>query len=71
MPPEITQHTIVLDFNDCEQLEAAFVEHGDSIACVMVEPIAGNMNLVRSTPDFIAACDRYVTATARCWCSTR
>jgi glutamate-1-semialdehyde 2,1-aminomutase len=54
VPPEITQHTIVLDFNDCNQLEAAFAAHGDEIACVIVEPIAGNMNLVRSTPEFIA-----------------
>ncbi len=54
VPPEITQHTIVLDFNDCDQLEAAFAAHGDEIACVIVEPIAGNMNLVRSTPEFIA-----------------
>ncbi len=54
VPPEITQHTLVLDFNDCEQLETAFAEHGDAIACVMVEPIAGNMNLVRSTPEFVA-----------------
>lgn len=54
VPPEITQHTIVLDFNDCAQLEAAFAAHPDEIACVIVEPIAGNMNLVRSTPEFIA-----------------
>jgi len=54
VPPEITQHTIVLEFNDCEQLETAFAAHGDEIACVIVEPIAGNMNLVRSTPEFIA-----------------
>ena len=54
VPPEITQHTMVLDYNDCAQLEAAFAEHGDAIACVIVEPIAGNMNLVRATPEFIA-----------------
>ncbi len=54
VPPEITQHTIVLDYNHCEQLETAFAEYGDAIACVIVEPIAGNMNLVRSTPECIA-----------------
>ena len=63
VPPEITQHTIVLDFNDCEQLEAAFAIHGDAIACIVVEPIAGNMNLVRSTPEFVACmkslCERH------------
>ncbi len=54
VPPEITQHTLALDYNDCAQLEAAFTEHGDAIACVIVEPIAGNMNLVRATTEFIA-----------------
>ena len=55
VPKELTAHTIVLDYNDCEQLEAAFDAHPDEIACVIVEPIAGNMNLVRATPEFIAA----------------
>lgn len=63
VPLEVTQHTIVLDFNDCDQLEAAFAEHADQIACVIVEPIAGNMNLVRSTPEFVACmqslCERH------------
>ena len=63
VPPEITQHTIVLDYNDCTQLERAFAEHGDAIACVIVEPIAGNMNLVRATPEFVACmrslCERH------------
>jgi len=54
VPPEITQHTIVLDYNDCDRLETAFAEHGADLACVIVEPIAGNMNLVRATPEFIA-----------------
>ena len=54
VPPEITQHTIVLEYNHCERLESAFAEYGDAIACVIVEPIAGNMNLVRSTPEFIS-----------------
>ena len=54
VPPEITMHTLVLDYNDCSQLEKAFAEHGDAIACVIVEPIAGNMNLVRATAEFIA-----------------
>jgi glutamate-1-semialdehyde 2,1-aminomutase len=58
VPPEVTQHTLVLDYNDCEQLEAVFAEQGDAIACVIVEPIAGNMNLVRSTPEFIACMRR-------------
>jgi glutamate-1-semialdehyde 2,1-aminomutase len=53
VPAEITQHTIVLDYNDSTQLEDAFRRHGDDIACVIVEPVAGNMNLVRGTPEFL------------------
>ena len=53
VPPEITQHTVVLDYNDCDQLEQAFKRYPDEIACVMVEPIAGNMNLVRASSEFL------------------
>jgi glutamate-1-semialdehyde 2,1-aminomutase len=63
VPAEITQHTLVLDYNDCQQLEDAFRAHGDDIACVIVEAIAGNMNLVRATPEFLrtmrALCSRH------------
>jgi glutamate-1-semialdehyde 2,1-aminomutase len=55
VPAEITQHTIVLDYNDVAQLEDAFRRHGDDIACVIVEPVAGNMNLVRATAGFLQA----------------
>lgn len=44
--------TIVLPFNGCQQLEDAFHAQGDQIACVMVEPVAGNMGLVMPTPEF-------------------
>ncbi len=53
-PDDITQHTLVLDYNDAQQLRDAFKQHGDDIACVIVEPIAGNMNLVRATPEFLS-----------------
>jgi glutamate-1-semialdehyde 2,1-aminomutase len=53
VPAEITRHTLVLDYNDPQQLEDAFAAHGDDIACVIVEAIAGNMNLVRATPEFL------------------
>ncbi len=55
VPAEITQHTLVLDYNDPQQLVEAFRQHGDDIACVIVEPIAGNMNLVRATAEFLRA----------------
>lgn len=63
VPKEITQHTLVLDYNDVNQLDDVFRLHGDSIACVIVEPVAGNMNLVRARPEFLQAmrdlCSRF------------
>jgi glutamate-1-semialdehyde 2,1-aminomutase len=61
VPAEITQHTLVLDFNDCQQLEDAFRAHPDDIACVMVEAIAGNMNLVRASAEFLQTMRRLCT----------
>jgi len=61
VPAEITQHTLVLDYNEPQQLEDAFQAHGDDIACVMVEPVAGNMNLVRPTAEFLQAMRRLCT----------
>lgn len=55
VPPEFIQHTLVLDFNNIDAVEAAFKAHGDEIACIIVEPIAGNMNLVRPQPGFLEA----------------
>src|SRR5258706_660018 len=49
VPPEITAHTIVLDYNDPALLEAAFKAQGDQIAAVIVKPVAGNMNLGQPT----------------------
>ncbi|WP_374520199.1 glutamate-1-semialdehyde 2,1-aminomutase [Hydrogenophaga sp.] len=53
VPPEVVQHTLVLEYNNVEQIEAAFAEHGADIACVMIEPIAGNMNFVRASVPFV------------------
>jgi glutamate-1-semialdehyde 2,1-aminomutase len=61
VPAEITQHTLALDFNDSQQLEDAFKRHGDDIAAVIVEPVAGNMNLVRATDEFLRAMRRLCT----------
>ena len=55
VPAEITQHTLELDFNDTQQLQDAFKQYGDQIAGVIVEPIAGNMNLVPGSPEFLNA----------------
>ncbi len=53
VPPEVTQHTMVLEYNNVAQLEEAFATHGPELACVMVEPIAGNMNFVRASVPFM------------------
>ena len=53
VPPEVVQHTLVLEFNNLEQIETTFRLQGDSIACVVIEPIAGNMNFVRASVPFI------------------
>jgi glutamate-1-semialdehyde 2,1-aminomutase len=53
VPPEFVAHTIVLDYNDIEGVKAAFKQHGKEIACVIVEPIAGNMNMVKPIAGFL------------------
>ena len=53
VPPEVVQHTLVLEYNDVAQLEEAFSLHGPDIACVIMEPIAGNMNFVRASVPFM------------------
>jgi glutamate-1-semialdehyde 2,1-aminomutase len=53
VPLEVVQHTLVLNYNDVPELEAAFAQHGPQIACVMIEPIAGNMNFVRASVPFM------------------
>ena len=55
VPSDLTQHTIVLPYNDVAALNQAFSEFPDQIAGVILEPIAGNMNLVRATPEFVQA----------------
>ncbi|MFO0121690.1 MAG: glutamate-1-semialdehyde 2,1-aminomutase, partial [Inhella sp.] len=53
VPAEVAQHTLVLPFNDMEALELAFQKHGAELAAVMIEPIAGNMNFVRTQVPFM------------------
>ena len=56
VPPEVVQHTLVLEYNHIGQLEEAFALHGKDIACLMIEPIAGNMNFVRASLPFMKRC---------------
>ena len=53
VPADFAKHTMVLDYNDSAQLEAVFAKMGSTIAAVIVEPVAGNMNLLRATPEFL------------------
>ncbi|QSN61995.1 glutamate-1-semialdehyde 2,1-aminomutase [Caballeronia sp. M1242] len=63
VPADIAKHTTVLEYNNVEQLNEAFAAFGAEIASVIVEPVAGNMNLVRATPEFLNAlrerCNEY------------
>lgn len=53
VPPELANYTTVLSFNDTQQLADAFRSSGDRLAAVIVEPVAGNMNLVAGAPEFL------------------
>lgn len=55
VPAAVAADTIVLPYNDVAALEAVFAEQGDKIAALIVEPIAGNMNLVQPSTEFVAA----------------
>ncbi len=61
VPPEVVQHTLVLEYNNIEQLEDAFKIHGNELACLMIEPIAGNMNFVRASVPFMKRCRELCT----------
>jgi glutamate-1-semialdehyde 2,1-aminomutase len=61
VPPEVVQHTLVLEYNNLEQLEEAFKLHGPELACLMMEPIAGNMNFVRAAVPFVKRCRELCT----------
>ena len=53
VPPEVAAHTLTLNYNDIAGVEALFKEIGNEIACVIVEPVAGNMNLITPVPGFL------------------
>ena len=62
VPADLAQHTLVLDYNDTQQLHDAFAKHGAKIACVIVEPVAGNMNLIAPKLEFLKAMRALCTA---------
>jgi glutamate-1-semialdehyde 2,1-aminomutase len=62
VPKSLASHTVTLNYNDVEQVERVFRQIGAQVACVIVEPVAGNMNCILPAPDFLQAlrseCDR-------------
>ncbi|MEW6728764.1 MAG: glutamate-1-semialdehyde 2,1-aminomutase [Pseudomonadota bacterium] len=63
VPAALAQHTLTLEYNNLAQVEQVFAEKGGEIACVIVEPVAGNMNCIPPKPGFLeglrAVCTRY------------
>ena len=55
VPAQVAAQTVVLDYNDVTQVQNLFAEKGQEIAAVIVEPVAGNMNLVLPAPGFLEA----------------
>ena len=55
VPADFSRHTLVLPYNNVQALQQTFANKGDSIACVIVEPIAGNMNMIPATTEFVRA----------------
>jgi glutamate-1-semialdehyde 2,1-aminomutase len=65
VPADLARHTLVLDYNNADQLADTFARHGERIAAVIVEPVAGNMNLIAPRPGYLQAlrdvCTRHGT----------
>ena len=65
VPAALAEHTITLNHNDIDQVREAFKEVGDEVACIIVEPVAGNMNCIPPVPGFLEGlrevCDEYGT----------
>ncbi len=63
VPASLAEHTITLSYNDLQQVEQAFAEIGDQIACIIIEPVAGNMNCIPPLPGFLeglrTVCDKH------------
>ena len=62
VPASLADHTITLSYNNIEQVRETFAEIGDQIACIIVEPVVGNMNCVPPIPGFLQALRECCTA---------
>lgn len=61
VPASLAEHTITLSYNDLDEVEACFEEIGSQIACIIVEPVAGNMNCIPPQPGFLDTLRRVCT----------
>lgn len=61
VPAGLADHTITLEFNNSDDVDATFAELGDQVACIIVEPVAGNMNMVPPAPGFLEALRKHCT----------
>ena len=61
VPLDVVKDTLVLEYNHIAQLEEAFTLHGSNVACLMIEPICGNMNFVRASVPFMQRCRELCT----------
>ena len=63
IPADFAQHTLTMEYNNLGSVEQAFAEHGEDIACIIVEPVAGNMNCIPPVDGFLeglrSICDKY------------
>ncbi len=53
VPADFARHTLTADFNDLDSVRQLFAEYGEDIACIIVEPVAGNMNCIPPLPGFL------------------
>ncbi len=63
IPADFAKHTLTMEYNNLDSVAQAFAEHGDDIACIIVEPVAGNMNCIPPVEGFLEGlrdiCDKY------------
>lgn len=63
IPADVAKHTLTVTYNDLDSVAEIFAEVGDQIACIIVEPVAGNMNCIPPVPGFLEGlrriCDDY------------
>ena len=62
VPPEFVAHTLTLEYNNLDAVREAFAQHGADIACIIVEPVAGNMNLIKPAAGFLEGLREVCTA---------